>query len=107
VYTEQARATEMASGVDGDDEEHIETRRLTGTQSDVIEFNPIQFNVLVVTKYMTFILLSRCHMEIDFDMRQRGGTETVGELPWSDFGCCSSIILHYSPFDHFLVFICS
>jgi hypothetical protein len=34
----------MASGVDGDDEECIETQRLTGTQSDVIQYNTIQFN---------------------------------------------------------------
>jgi hypothetical protein len=39
VYTEQARAAETASGVDRDNEERIETRRLTGTQSDVIQFN--------------------------------------------------------------------
>jgi hypothetical protein len=33
---------ETASGADGDDEECVETRRLAGTQSDVIQYNPIQ-----------------------------------------------------------------
>jgi hypothetical protein len=64
---------EMASGADGDDEERIETRRLTGTQSDVIQYNPIQFNVFVGTKYTTFILLFRCHPGMDFDIGQREG----------------------------------
>jgi hypothetical protein len=31
VYTEQARAAEMASGADKDNEEHIEAQRLTET----------------------------------------------------------------------------
>jgi hypothetical protein len=31
----------MASGADRDDEERVETQRLTGTQSDVIQYNPI------------------------------------------------------------------
>jgi hypothetical protein len=53
VYTEQARVAETASGVDGDDDERVETRRMTGTQPDVIQYNPIQFNVFVVTKYTT------------------------------------------------------
>jgi hypothetical protein len=33
---------ETARRMDRDDEECVETQRLTGTQSDVIQFNPIQ-----------------------------------------------------------------
>jgi hypothetical protein len=93
---------ETASGVDRDDEECVETQRLTGTQFDVIQFNPIQcFHSYKVHDFF------RCHTEMDFDMRQREGTETVGALPWSDFRRCSGIILHHSPFDHFPVSECS
>jgi hypothetical protein len=69
VYTDWARVEETASGADRDDEERVETRRLTGTQPDVIQYNPIQ--CFVVTKYTTFILLFRCHLGMDFDIRQR------------------------------------
>jgi hypothetical protein len=34
----------MASGADGDDEERVETQGLTETQSDGIQYKPIQFN---------------------------------------------------------------
>jgi hypothetical protein len=44
----------MASRVDGDVEECIETWRLTGTQSDVIQYNPIQFNILYRYKVHDF-----------------------------------------------------
>jgi hypothetical protein len=42
---------------------------------DWLELNPMWFNdsifqCFVVTKYMTFILLFRCHQEVDFDMGQ-------------------------------------
>jgi hypothetical protein len=61
---------ETASGVDGDDDECVETLRLTGRDGN--QCNPIfQFNVFVVTKYTTFILLFRCHPGIDFDIRER------------------------------------
>jgi hypothetical protein len=58
VYTEQARAAETALGEDGDDDEHIlETLRLTGR--DCNQCNPVfQFNVFVVTKYMTLYYFS-------------------------------------------------
>jgi hypothetical protein len=62
---------ETTSGADRDNEECIEAQRLTGTQPDVIQYN--QFNVFVGTKYMTFILLFRCHLGMDFDMGQREG----------------------------------
>jgi hypothetical protein len=66
---------ETASGADGDDDEHVEARRLTGR--DCNQCNPIQFNVFVGTKYTTFILLSRCHPEMDFDIGQREGKYCV------------------------------
>jgi hypothetical protein len=63
----------MASGADRDDEEHIETQRLTGRDCNQFYELIFQFNVFVVTKYMTFILLFRCHLKVDFDMGQREG----------------------------------
>jgi hypothetical protein len=66
---------ETTSGADRDDEERVETQRLTGTQPDVIQYN--QFNVFVGTKYTTFILLFRCHPGMDFDIRQREGRYCV------------------------------
>jgi hypothetical protein len=39
VYTEQARVVEMASEVDGDDEECIETWRLIGRDCNSIQCN--------------------------------------------------------------------
>jgi hypothetical protein len=65
---------ETASGADGDDEEHVETQRLTGTQSDVIQYNSIQ--CFCSYKVDDFILLFRCHLGMDFDIRQR-------EVPFS------------------------
>jgi hypothetical protein len=62
---------ETASEVDGDDEEHVETQRLTGTQSDVIQYNPIQ--CFCSYKVHDFILLFRCHPGMDFDIGQREG----------------------------------
>jgi hypothetical protein len=96
-----------ASGADRDDEECIETQRLTGRDCNSIQCNSMyDLMFFVVTKYTTFILLFRCHMGMDFDMRQREGTETVSALPWCDFGHCSGVILHHSLFDHFPVSEC-
>jgi hypothetical protein len=75
VLTEQTRAAEMASGADGDDEERVETRRLTGTQSDVIQYNPIQ--CFCSYKVHDFILLFRCHLGMDFDIGQIEGSYCV------------------------------
>jgi hypothetical protein len=44
---------EMASGADGDNEEHLETQKLT-----LMSYNTIQFNVFVVTKYTTLYYFS-------------------------------------------------
>jgi hypothetical protein len=66
---------ETASGADRDDEECIETQRLTGTQSDMIQYNPIQ--CFCSYKVHDFILLFRCHPGMDFDIRQREGRYCV------------------------------
>jgi hypothetical protein len=56
VYTEQARVAEMASGADRDNDEHVETQRLTGRDCNSTRyFNSMFF---VVTKYMTLYYFS-------------------------------------------------
>jgi hypothetical protein len=75
VYTEQARAAETASGADGDNDERVETQRLTGRDCNSIQCNSIQ--CFCSYKVHNFILLFRCHPGMDFDIGQREGRYCV------------------------------
>jgi hypothetical protein len=63
---------ETASGPDRDHEEHVDTQKLT-----LMSYNTIQFNVFCSYKVHDLILLFRCYLGMDFDIRQR-------EAPFSD-----------------------
>jgi hypothetical protein len=83
----------MASGADGDNEERVETRRLTGTQSDGIQYNTIQ--CFCSYKVHDFILLFRCHLVMDFDIRQREGSYYV--LKMDQFASSMLVLLSWMP----------